>query len=334
MTPPIAGYIPPEGTLTKHQYAYFFYLHIYWVCHFQATQSQRRGARCVIVFQDKTQRSREEDGVRHNEDSLPVGELRQDDESNYLLRNYRKTRTPNHWRASARSKRSLARCKAGRTPAGYLLFGTRKSGEKIDLPPFWDHQPDAPSMGSNVFDWTRLKAGSYKWLLNRPDIPKVRGRVGDDDTLSHCPLELLYLLLPYLSPRSYAMLASTSCLFRYHALTIFQPYTRDLVIALRWAIPTRREYEVAPEEVRGIMASEDATLSPIDGDWFGYLPKVHKSKGMRVRRWIWGECEEVKKVYEERLLGSPYAITAGEGQTDIAEKLGEKVGMMLRLLPE
>lgn len=158
-------------------------------------------------------------------------------------------------------------------------------------------------------------------------------KVGEGDTLSHRPLELLYLLLPYLSPRSYTMLASTSRLFRYHALTIFQPHARDLVIALRWAIPTQREYEVAPEEVRGIMASEDEKLSPVDGDWFGYLSKVHRSKGMRVRRWVLGECEGVKRVYEERLPGSPFAMTTG-GQTDIAKNLEEKVGTMLRMLPE
>ena len=58
----------------------------------------------------------------------------------------------------------------GGANAGWLpLVRYEAVGEKVDLAPFWTHQSDAPSMGSNVFDWTRLKTSKYKWLLNRPD---------------------------------------------------------------------------------------------------------------------------------------------------------------------
>ncbi|KAF7424508.1 hypothetical protein PC9H_009815 [Pleurotus ostreatus] len=108
----------------------------------------------------------------------------------------------------------------GGASAGWLpLVRYKEVGEKIDLAPFWSHQPDTPSMGSNVFDWARLENSRYKWLVSRPDfVAKVDEKrlpwgddfeVGEGSRLSHHPLELLYLLLPHLSPRSYAMLAST-----------------------------------------------------------------------------------------------------------------------------
>lgn len=343
MSPPIAGYIPPEGTLTKHQYAYFS------ACIYIGTRLRGLVRKMAFITNNAVTGQRLETRTAFQWENSGGTLFMMHVTCADILRCV--------FDAEDTNAKSLARvCQIeevvgkvqGGANAGWLpLVRYEEVGEEIDLAPFWGHQPDAPSMGSNVFDWTRLKAGKYKWLLNRPDVfPKFVAevdekrlpwgddfKIGDVDTLSHRPLELLYLLLPYLSHRSYAMLASTSRLFRYHALTIFQPHARDVVIALRWAIPTKREYEVASEEVRSIMASEDAKLSPIDGDWFGYLLKVHRSKGMRVRQWIWGQCEEVKRVYEERLPGSPY-VTAGGGQTDIAKKLEEKVGTMLRLLPE
>ncbi|KDQ24740.1 hypothetical protein PLEOSDRAFT_1107671 [Pleurotus ostreatus PC15] len=318
MSPPIAA---PEGTLTKHQHAYF------------------------SMYRDRGQRSREEDGVHQ---CVAAAWQRGQPSSGGTLFVMHVTCADILRRifdAEDTNAKSLARVSQieevvgkvqGGASAGWLpLVRYKEVGEKIDLAPFWSHQPDTPSMGSNVFDWTRLENSRYKWLVNRPDVCVVyllpcalsidsdtsdsrsssprwtRSDClgGDDfeveegDTLSDCPLALLYLLLlPYLSPRSYAMLASSSRLFRYNALTIFQPHTRDLVITFAGPHPQSKNTKSRPR--RSV-----ASWRPKTRSWRPSMGIM--SKGMRVRRWILGECEEVKRVYEERLQGSPYAITAG-----------------------
>ncbi|KAG7096630.1 hypothetical protein E1B28_004047 [Marasmius oreades] len=56
------------------------------------------------------------------------------------------------------------------------------------------------------------------------------------------------------------------------------------------------------KEIRDSAASSDPDVcSPADCDWMLYLCKVHWTKSMRVRRYIWSVCEEVKRVYDKKM---------------------------------
>jgi hypothetical protein len=120
------------------------------------------------------------------------------------------------------------------------------------------------------------------------------------------PLELIMLqLLPSLSAKSYVVLMSTCRFFRYHAFTTFQSHARYLVLQLPWAFPTRLELQDIKQQYRAEMARTDDELR--GGDWFLYLNQVHWTKSMRVRRWIWALCEEIRRVWMAKLPRSSYA---------------------------
>lgn len=129
------------------------------------------------------------------------------------------------------------------------------------------------------------------------------------DILTTQPLDILQILLPYLSNKTFVTLLSTCRTFRHHALTTFQPHARQRVFALGWAVPLRHEYVFAPAKTResGLLIDPDGTS--VDGDWALYLCSVHKSKSMRARRWIWATAEEIHRVYLERKAVSGWEDT-------------------------
>ena len=49
----------------------------------------------------------------------------------------------------------------------------------------------------------------------------------------------------------------------------------------------------------------NAENSPHDADWLLYLSHIHRTKSMRMRRWIWSLCDEVHRVYEAKKATSP-----------------------------
>ncbi|KAL4255556.1 F-box domain-containing protein [Pleurotus pulmonarius] len=228
---------------------------------------------------------------------------------------------------------------AGRLP--YVNYN--RVGEKIDLSNFWhDHAPG--DEGNNYFDWKALGNSKYSWLVNRPDVfPKFPAKVdanrvpsedftiGENDAICNKPMDVLHALVPYLPARSYVMLVSTCRQLRYHALTTLQPHARNIVISLVWPLPTRNEYNSAPKDVRAIMVSEDMAVSPVDADWYMYLSRAHRTKGMRVRRWIWNSCQEIKRVYDERLPTSPFVVTKEGGKSKQRKELEKKVSQMFMM---
>lgn len=143
-------------------------------------------------------------------------------------------------------------------------------------------------------------------------------------------MDVLHALAPYLPARSYVMLVSTCRQLRYHALTTLQQHARNIVISLVWPLPTRNEYNAASKDVRAIMASEDMAVSPVDADWYMYLSRVHRTKGMRVRRWIWSSCLEIKRVYDAKLPTSQFVVREG-GKSKQRKELEAKVAQMFKM---
>ncbi|KAJ6629492.1 hypothetical protein B0H10DRAFT_2428432 [Mycena sp. CBHHK59/15] len=176
------------------------------------------------------------------------------------------------------------------------------AGERVDLSRFW-RVSSVP--GGNVFDWVALKASPLAWTMNRPDIfPRFHPVLSAErlasvglptpdpaDLINTLPLELTLQILPLLSAKSYLALTSTCRALRWHALTTFQPHAR-----------------ASSSRCRGLSRRRaDAT-----GDWLLYLAHVHRTQSMRVRRWVWALCEEIRRVWLRKLPGSGFA-DLGEG---------------------
>ncbi|KAJ7680825.1 hypothetical protein DFH06DRAFT_1164295 [Mycena polygramma] len=194
-------------------------------------------------------------------------------------------------------------------------------GENVNLSPFWKR---GQREGCNVFKWEELKTyknGSLSWIIQRPDIfPRFNRTVSPErlasvgmppsdeeraDLITTMPMELILHLLPYLSLKSYIALVSTCRFLRYHALTTFQSHARFLVLQLPWALPTRCELRDIKKKFSAEMASRDDEMR--GGDWYLYLHRIHGTKSMRVRRWIWALCEEIRRVWMLKLPGSAWA---------------------------
>ena len=69
------------------------------------------------------------------------------------------------------------------------------------------------------------------------------------------------------------------------------------MLALGWAVPLASEHEQA--KAAGL-ALAHARATPHDADWMLYLGHVHRTAGMRVRRWVWHLCGNVRRAYEGR----------------------------------
>ncbi|KAJ6501069.1 hypothetical protein C8R47DRAFT_1211337 [Mycena vitilis] len=194
-------------------------------------------------------------------------------------------------------------------------------GEHADLSPFWKPGQEA---GGSVFEWEELKSynnGSISWIIQRPDVfPRFNRTVSLErlasagmpscneeraDLITTMPLELILYLLPHLCLKSYVALVSTCRFFRYHALTTFQPHARFLTLQLPWALPTRCELCDIKSDTSAQMASRGDDRR--GGDWYLYLCRIHGMKSMRVRRWIWALCEEIRRVWMLKLPGSAYS---------------------------
>ncbi|KAH9948707.1 hypothetical protein B0H21DRAFT_223608 [Amylocystis lapponica] len=204
--------------------------------------------------------------------------------------------------------------------------------DKVDLRQFWipGHR-----LRRNRFDWPKFMASGLKWTLNRPDtFPKFHSAVtlerfaalgpwpangSTQDIITKQPIDILHVLLPYLSNDSFVFLLSTCRLLRHHALTTFQPHARQRVLALGWAVPLDAEHAAAAEaqEQSGSNAPRMAHPidSPVDGDWLLYLSHVHRTQSMRARRWVWALAKEVRRAYDARLPESQFADSVGaDGQ--------------------
>jgi len=202
--------------------------------------------------------------------------------------------------------------------AGRLRYiAYEDAGEKIDLRPFW-RQGREP--GGNIFNWEALAASRYKWLLNRPDVfPRFFTIVTEErlesislpppdsttDIITTQPIDVLLAICSHLTIKSYLALTSTCRFLRWHALTTLQPHARKLVLGLGWAVATKQEYAGTKARNRATMAHEKD--SPHDADWLLYLSHVNRTKSMRVRKWIWALCSEIRRVWMERYPNSSLA---------------------------
>ncbi|EJD45624.1 hypothetical protein AURDEDRAFT_103717 [Auricularia subglabra TFB-10046 SS5] len=177
-------------------------------------------------------------------------------------------------------------------------------GEKVDLRPLW--RPGT-GLGENVFHWKGLDRLGYDWLVNRPDIfPRFHREVNPsrlvnlanaspgEDILTRQPQDVLRCIAGHLPDgASLARFAATCRFMRFLSLTEWQPVARALIVrTLPWAMPT-------PAETK---ASTVALAGPSEpGDWMLYLSHVHRTKSMRVRRWIWAVCEDIQRVAHAKL---------------------------------
>lgn len=77
-----------------------------------------------------------------------------------------------------------------------------------------------------------------------PDIrlSSLREPAATTDIITTQSLDVLHILLAYLSNKSYVNLVATCRTLRYHALTTFQPHARERVLSLGWAVPLENEY--------------------------------------------------------------------------------------------
>ncbi|KAI0926067.1 hypothetical protein AcV5_008631 [Taiwanofungus camphoratus] len=201
--------------------------------------------------------------------------------------------------------------------------------EKVDLRPFW--KPDEGE--GNTFLWSALKSQGLEWTLTRPDVfprfhpsvsPARLAALGPNpetttDILTTQPLDVLQVILPYLTDRSFVALLSTCRLLRRHALTTFQPHARDRVLALGWAVPVESEYarlaKTWAKDGRSEVPVAHEVHSPYDSDWYLYLSQVHRTTSMHARRWIWAIAEELLRAYTEKKVGSEYEDTIAEDGT-------------------
>ncbi|KAI1797218.1 hypothetical protein LXA43DRAFT_969220 [Ganoderma leucocontextum] len=127
-----------------------------------------------------------------------------------------------------------------------------QGSKRVDIEPLWSK---GPSDGNANFDWQEWKRRGLEWTAVRPDVfPRFRStvldarlsslgeRVATTDIITTQSLDILHILLPYLSNESYVNLTATCRTLRYHALTTFQPHARERVVSLGWAVPLESEY--------------------------------------------------------------------------------------------
>lgn len=201
----------------------------------------------------------------------------------------------------------LGRPQGGPNAGWFKNVQYAKVGECIDLAKFW---VPGYTEGGNVFNWQALSQSPYAFLINRPDVfPRFflevdAKRTGDlkrepdivrSDRITTLPMDIVGYLLRFFDEATYVKLVATCRFLRFHALTTFQPHARRLVFALGWAAPVPAELEDMDDAQRGSVVDED---TPQDADWLLYLSHVHRTKGMRMRRWIWAQCMEIRRVYE------------------------------------
>ena len=81
-------------------------------------------------------------------------------------------------------------------------------------------------------------------------------------------------------------------------------------------MPLASEYEQAK-------AAGLARATPHDADWLLYLGHVRRTAGMRVRRWVWHLCGNVRRAYEGRRAEVLFA-RRGDGALE-RNKLGRRL---------
>ncbi|KII85026.1 hypothetical protein PLICRDRAFT_56973 [Plicaturopsis crispa FD-325 SS-3] len=198
--------------------------------------------------------------------------------------------------------RPMGGTKAGKLPnLRYQDLGI----PKVDVTSYWITE-DRP--GVNTFRWKAFKDDGFEWMFNRPDIfPKLedvsekrKRSIGEpmqptSDIITTQPLDIIQILLPYLSTPAYMALTSTCRILRKYALCEFQPEARRRVLELGWAVPLRSEYENNADSQ--FMASVRVEESSVDSDWLLYLCHVHKTAAMRMRRRVWELSQAIARVY-------------------------------------
>lgn len=117
-----------------------------------------------------------------------------------------------------------------------------------------------------------------------------------NDIITTLPFDLLDYIIPFLDIKGYIALVATCRFLRFCALSKFQRHARTLVLQLGWPLPV-------PAEQKDMDASQldtlpSASTTSYDADWLLYLSHVHRTKSMRMRRWIWAQATEIKRVYE------------------------------------
>ncbi|TFK47734.1 hypothetical protein OE88DRAFT_1665343 [Heliocybe sulcata] len=222
-----------------------------------------------------------------------------------------------------------------------INYGDIRCGRfaRVDLAPFW-LPGDGP--GLNTFDYNALKASELAFLLTRPDtFPKLHPAVTParlkgfenapetKDTITSLPMAVLEKLISHMTTPAYICFTSTCRTLRRHALTAWQKHARSRVLQLDWAIPLLAEYRQGKEH--GIVMAS-AEESPLDADWLLYLSHVHRTQSMNVREWIWGMCQQIRRVRDELKPQSEVASVKVKGVRKKSKKrkeLEERVGMMM-----
>ncbi|KZV90660.1 hypothetical protein EXIGLDRAFT_770627 [Exidia glandulosa HHB12029] len=181
------------------------------------------------------------------------------------------------------------------------------AGEEVDTRTLWKL---GFALGSNIFDWRGLARLGYDWVVHRPDVfPRFYTTVSPErvkhlasgtdlrgtDVLTRMPSDVLRAIASHLvlEPAALAQLSGTCRFLRFLAVDEWQLLARDCVLALRWAIPCAAELQQDAKKLEGT-ANKDA-----QGDWMLYLSHVHRTNSMRVRRWVWALCGEVKRVADK-----------------------------------
>ncbi|KAK1227933.1 hypothetical protein PQX77_009034 [Marasmius sp. AFHP31] len=205
---------------------------------------------------------------------------------------------------------------AGGTNHGRFKYVSYESvGEKIDLRPYWGRT--SCDKQYVVFDYKSFIKDKKDWMFTRPDVfpkfPRVieASRITEgmepplgNDVLTRQPLDIIHILVKYLdNPKAYVNLMNTCRYLRYHAIgdSSFQIQAKNLLLEYYpWAFPTNLEYAAILKKkgMKGLVV--DKTCCG-ESDWLLYMGMVHWTKAMRVRRYVWGICEEVKRMYHETL---------------------------------
>ncbi|KZV89546.1 hypothetical protein EXIGLDRAFT_695476 [Exidia glandulosa HHB12029] len=175
-------------------------------------------------------------------------------------------------------------------------------GDQVDTRALWRPGND---LGLNVFNWRGL-AQQYPWLVSRPDVfprffPLPVAKTDDtiecgSDILTRQPTDVLRAIAAQLDVRTLTQLAATCRFIRNLAKSDWQPLARRLALSLQWAVPTSSELKAVSEQSRERLAQPQA-----EGDWLLYLGHVHRTNSMRVRRWIWAICGDIKRVADVKL---------------------------------
>ncbi|KZV94446.1 hypothetical protein EXIGLDRAFT_516931 [Exidia glandulosa HHB12029] len=207
----------------------------------------------------------------------------------------------------ARFQYAIGRPQGGKDAGRWRNVQYEMVEPKVDTRALWS--PSYQRLGGMVFDWKALKGLGYEWLMQRPDVfPRFFTKVSPErmkhlaataagnDILSRQPPDVLRHIARFLDVRSLTRVSATCRYLRFLALSDWQAVARKAVFGLGWATPTLSEYAESKDSG---LASISATS---EGDWLLYLGHVHRTKGMRVRRWIWGLCEEIKRVADANIV--------------------------------